>query len=70
MLIENGTVAVVWHNDLKPDLKDNASLLMAYNKTGLFPKLARVWVCWGDLRTDYVRGAAGEAADSASDHSG
>jgi hypothetical protein len=54
-LIENGSVAVVWRSDLKPDLKDNASLVMTYNKAGLFPKLGRVWVCGGDLRTDYVR---------------
>ena len=54
-LIENGSVAVVWRSDLKPDPKDNASLVMTYNNAGLFSKLGRVWVCWGDLRTDYVR---------------
>src|SRR6266545_4477390 len=54
-LIDNGSVAVVWDNDLKPDPKDNASLVMTYNNAGLFSKLGRVWVCWGDLRTDYVK---------------
>jgi hypothetical protein len=28
---------------------------MTYNRTGLFPKLGRVWVCWGDLRTEYIK---------------
>jgi len=45
---------------------------MTYNKAGLFPKLGRVWVCWGDLRADYVREEELRAKlpDSASDHSG
>jgi len=54
-LIDNGSVAVVWNSDLKPDPKDNASLLLTYNNAGLFSKLGRVWVCWGDLRTEYVK---------------
>ena len=40
-LIDNGSVAVVWNSDLKPDPKDNASLLLTYNKAGLFSKLGR-----------------------------
>jgi hypothetical protein len=55
-LIDNGSVAVVWHNDLKPDPKDNASLVLTYNNAGLFSKLERVWVCWRDLRTEYAKG--------------
>jgi hypothetical protein len=54
-LIDNGSVAVVWASDLKPDPKDNASLVLTYNNAGLFSKLGRVWVCWGDLRTEYVK---------------
>ena len=54
-LIEDGTVAIVWRSDLKPDPKDNAAVVMTYNRTGLFPKLGRLWVCWGDLRTEYVK---------------
>jgi len=53
-LIENGFVAVVWRTDLKPDPKDNASLVMTYHNAGLFSKLGRVWVCWGDLRTESI----------------
>jgi hypothetical protein len=29
-LIDNGSVAVVWHSDLKPHFKDNASLVLTY----------------------------------------
>lgn len=54
-LIESGTVAIVWRSDLKPDPKDNAALVLTYNNAGLFSKLGRVWVCWGDLRTEYVK---------------
>ena len=54
-LIENDNVSIVWRSDLKPDPKDNAALVLTYNRTGLFPKLGRVWVCWGDLRTEYIK---------------
>lgn len=54
-LIDNDTVSIVWRSDLKPDPKNNAALVMTYNRTGLFPKLGRVWVCWGDLRTEYIK---------------
>ena len=54
-LIDNGSVAVVWNSDLKPDPKDNASLVMTYINAGPFSKMGRVWVCWGDLRTEYVK---------------
>jgi hypothetical protein len=62
-LIDNGSVAVVWNSDLKPDPKDNASLLLTYNNAGLFSKLGRVWVCWGDLRTEYASDAALQAQE-------
>jgi hypothetical protein len=54
-LIENDSVAIVWRSDLKPNPKENAALVMTYNNAGLFSKLGRVWVCWGDLRTEYVK---------------
>ena len=53
-LIENGTVAIVWRTDLKPDPSDNGAAVLTYNSAGLFPKMGRIWVCWGDLRTEYV----------------
>jgi hypothetical protein len=50
-----GTMVFLWPKDLKPDPKDNADVLLAYNNAGLFNKLGRVWVCWGDLRTEHLR---------------
>jgi hypothetical protein len=54
LLIENGSVAVVWRTDLKPDPKDNAASVMTYHNAGVLSKLGRVWVCWGDLRTEFI----------------
>ena len=49
------TLVLLWPKDLKPDPKDNARVLLAYDGGGLFNKLGRVWVCWGDLRTEHMR---------------
>lgn len=49
------TIMFLWPKDLKPDPKDNARVLLAYDNAGLFNKLGRVWVCWGDLRTEHMR---------------
>ena len=54
VMIESGTNVVVWHDDLKPDPKDNADLILAYHNRGLLAWLGRQWVCWGDLRTEYI----------------
>src|SRR3954453_10155499 len=43
------TFTFLWPKDLKPDPNDNANVLLAYDKAGLFNKLGRL--CWGDLRT-------------------
>jgi hypothetical protein len=45
----------LWPQDLKPDPKDNPDVLLAYARGGLFNRLGRVWVCWGDLRTEHMR---------------
>ncbi|SRR5260370_40310949 len=49
------TMVFLWSQDLKPDPKDNADVLLAYDRGGLFNKLGQVWVCWGDLRTGRIR---------------
>jgi hypothetical protein len=48
------TMTFLWPKDLNPDPKQNAAVLLAYNNRGLFNKLGRVWVCWGDLRTEHL----------------
>jgi hypothetical protein len=47
-------IVLVPHADLKSDPRQNASVIIAFYRGGLFSKLGRVWVCWGDLRTGYV----------------
>ncbi|MBZ5725066.1 MAG: hypothetical protein LAP87_08725 [Acidobacteriia bacterium] len=49
------TLVFLWPKDLKPDPRDNAGVLLAYDNAGLFNKLGLVWVCWGDLRTEHMR---------------
>jgi hypothetical protein len=48
-------IVFLWPQNLKPEPKDNAHELLAYWKGGLFNKFGRVWVCWGDLRTEQIR---------------
>jgi hypothetical protein len=54
-LLDEETIVVVWHKNLKPDPKDNAGLILAYHNKGFYAQLGRVWVCWGDLRTEYIK---------------
>src|SRR5438445_5730028 len=49
------TMVFLWPQDLNPDPKYNADVLLAYDRGGLYNKLGRVWVCWGDLRTERLR---------------
>ena len=52
--LDNGSIVVVWHDKLSADPKANASVILAYHNKGLRAWLGRQWVCWGDLRTEYI----------------
>jgi hypothetical protein len=54
-LVDDQTIVIVWHKDLKPDPRANAGRILAYHNKGLYARLGRVWVCWGDLRTEYIK---------------
>ncbi len=54
VMLDSGTNVIVWHNDLKPDPAANADVVLAYHNRGLLAYFGRQWVCWGDLRTEYV----------------
>lgn len=41
----------LWPQNLNLEPKDNANVLLAYWNAGLYNRLGKVWVCWGDLRT-------------------
>ncbi len=45
----------MWHNTLKPHPKGNADHILAYHNKGLISEQGRSWVCWGDLRTEYIK---------------
>src|SRR5258708_7206977 len=48
-----GDVVIVWPNHMSRTPAQNKNVVLAYQQTGkrLWPLL---WVCWGDLRTEYV----------------
>ena len=52
--IYSGRVVVLWPQDWPPNPKDNADKILAYYTAGLISEFGRQWVCWGDLRTEYL----------------
>jgi hypothetical protein len=54
-MLDDEAIVIIWHKNLKPNPKDNAGLILAYHNKGLYAELGRAWVCWGDLRTEYIR---------------
>jgi hypothetical protein len=53
--LDDQTIVVVWHKHLKPNPQENSDLILAYHNKGLYAQLGRAWVCWGDLRIEYMR---------------
>ena len=51
----NDAMVVVWHKNLRPDPKDNARHILIYHDKGLIAEGGHKWVCWGDLRTEYIK---------------
>ena len=51
----NDAMVIVCHKNLKPDPKDNARHILAYHDKGLIAEGGKKWVCWGDLRTEYIK---------------
>jgi hypothetical protein len=57
-MLDDRTIVVVLDDDLKPDPQENAGRVLVYHNKGLFAwSLGKVWVCWGDLRTEYIKSA-------------
>lgn len=52
---DNDAMVIVWHKTLKPDPKDNAGRILVYHNKGLIAERGQSWVCWGDLRTEYIK---------------
>ena len=53
--LDNELIVMVCHKDLKPLPKDNAGEILAYYNKGTISEQGRSWVCWGDLRTEYIK---------------
>jgi len=49
------TIVFLWPKNLEAEPKDNTHVLLAYWGGSLFNKFGRVWVCWGDLRTERIK---------------
>src|SRR6266851_1748254 len=54
-MLDNELIVVVWHKTLKPNPNDNAGQILAYYNKGLISTQGQSWVCWGDLRTEYIK---------------
>ena len=48
-------MVIVWHRNLKPDPKGNSHDVLAYHDKGLIAEAGQKWVCWGDMRTEYIK---------------
>ena len=46
--------AIVCPKNLKPDPKENGHVILCYHNKGLDVEMGRMWVCWGDLRTECI----------------
>ena len=49
------TLVFLWPQNLHAEPKDNPNVLLLYTDKGWFNNLGRMWVCWGDLRTEHMR---------------
>jgi hypothetical protein len=56
-MLDNGTIVIVWPRNLQSDPRNNPGVILAYHNRGLLASMGRVWVCWGDLRTEYIGSA-------------
>lgn len=52
--LESEADVIVWPKDLRPDPKENARVILVYHNKGLDAEMGRMWVCWGDLRTEWI----------------
>jgi hypothetical protein len=52
---DHDAMVIVWHKTLNPDPKANAGHILAYHNKGLIAERGQSWVCWGDLRTEYIK---------------
>jgi hypothetical protein len=54
-MLDDELIVVVWHKTLNPNPLGNADHILAYYNKGLISTQGQSWVCWGDLRTEYIK---------------
>ncbi len=52
--IYSGRVVVLWPRDWPPNPRNNPDKILAYYTAGTISGYGKQWVCWGDLRTEYL----------------
>jgi hypothetical protein len=60
--VESGSIVIVFHDHLNDNPADNPTAVLAYHNKGTLAMMGNQWVCWGDLRTEYVPSAKLKAA--------
>jgi hypothetical protein len=52
--LEMESDVIVWPKNLKPDPNDNGHVILCYHNKGLDAERGRMWICWGNLRTECI----------------
>lgn len=54
-ILDEGVIVIVWDKTWKAKPADNADRILAYYAKGQISERGQSWVCWGDLRTEYIK---------------
>ncbi len=54
-MLDGGVYVIVWHKSLQSNPNENARQILVYHNKGLIAEKGQSWVCWGDLRTEYIK---------------
>ena len=66
--VQNGSIVIVWNDHLSPNPANNRDVVLAYHNRGTLAMMGQQWVCWGDLRTEYLPSKRLQAALDAQSH--
>ena len=60
--LDNGSIVVVWHDHLNSNPAENRDKVLVYHNKGTLAMAGQQWVCWGDLRVEYIESTRLQAA--------
>jgi hypothetical protein len=52
-MVQDEYFVVNWRDDWKPNPRENGGRILVWAKSGR-PRMGWVWVCWGDMRMEYM----------------